>query len=134
MIDGLVMDGLVMDDLVMDDHARGQGERSWKGFLSDRSDFFCQVNSDGTPGDAPATAHAAGRAKLGMPTVQFMRQPLSVSCRGVIANEAAPKIAEIGIKTGIPSSLALDTIQVQVRDFGDGRTKTGRTDHRAIRA
>ena len=63
-----------------------------------------------------------------------MRQPLSVSCRRVIANEAAAEIAEIRIEARVPSPFPFDAIHIQVSDLSNRRTKTSGANHGAVRA
>ncbi len=69
-----------------------------------------------------------------MPTVKFVSQPLPITRGRIVTDKAAPQIAEVRIEARVPGSFPLDTIHIQISNFGDRRTKTGGADHGAVRA
>ena len=52
----------------------------------------------------------------------------------MVAHDAAVHVAEIPVEAGVPLSHAFDVIAVQIAHVLDRAAKTGRADHRAIRA
>ena len=96
--------------------------------------FLSDVNGHGAPGDAAATANAAGSSKLVNPRGQLVSHPLAVSGLGAGADAAAVDIREIHCEAGIPSLPALRVVTLQAGDVFNGGAKACGTDHGTVGA
>ena len=95
--------------------------------------FLGQVDAHRTPGDAPTAPDAARRAELIDPSSQFMGEPHSVPVLNRRPEVFSMNIAMVGCKAGVPHTGVLRMLEVQGRSLLHAMTKTGGTDHGAVR-
>src|SRR6266536_5154657 len=102
--------------------------------VADGADLLGQVDADWAPGDAAATAHAAGGAELVDPGTQLVREPLAVAGPGRGAHAASAEMAEIERVAGVPAPPAFGVLAGQVGGVLHGGAEAGRADHGAVAA
>src|ERR1700758_3610333 len=97
---------------------------------------FCgDVDTGGTPGDAPPAAYATRHTELVVPGAQFVRQPMPVArCAGLTDAATTVDVGEVELKTRRPVPPALGVVTGEVADVFGAGAKARWAHHRAVTA
>ncbi len=96
--------------------------------------LFGNVDPNGTPGNAPAAADAAGFAELFVPGAELVQQPLAVARGRGFADDATVDVGKLAGEAGIPTLPASGVIPGQTGGILDVRAEAGGANHGAIAA
>src|SRR5215469_14878469 len=95
-------------------------------------DLLGDVDADRAPRDAPAAAHAAGRAELVEPGGELVRHPLPVARPGGRSHRPAVQVGVVHREAGIPGPVPLRILPSQAGDVLYAEAEARWADHRAV--